>query len=192
MGTGLGMAIVKNLLERMNGTIDIKSKKDNGTTVNVTIPFEIARKTTSAKIADEDERSSLNGLHILLAEDNELNREIAVFVLEDENISVTQAVDGKEALDIFVKKPEYYFDAVLMDIMMPNMDGYQATNAIRNCGKKDAKTVPVIAMTANAFDDDRKKTQEAGMNAYLTKPLNVPELMKTIGTLCNRSVTDNG
>ena len=192
MGTGLGMAIVKNLLERMNGTIDIKSKKDNGTTVNVTIPFEIARKTTSAKIADEDERSSLNGLHILLAEDNELNREIAVFVLEDENISVTQAVDGKEALDIFVKKPEYYFDAVLMDIMMPNMDGYQATNAIRNCGKKDAKTVPVIAMTANAFDDDRKKTQEAGMNAHLTKPLNVPELMKTIGTLCNRSERDNG
>ena len=191
MGTGLGMAIVKNLLERMNGTIDIKSKKENGTTVNVTIPFEIAQEMSACETTDRDDRSSLNGLRILLAEDNELNREIAAFVLEDENISVTQAVDGKEALAIFEEKPEYYFDAVLMDIMMPNMDGYQATNAIRNCGKKDAKTVPVIAMTANAFDDDRKKTQEAGMNAHLTKPLNVPELMKTIGTLCNRSVTDN-
>lgn len=183
MGTGLGMAIVKNLLERMNGTIDIKSKKGIGTTINVTIPFEIAKEMTVEKTSEEDSRRSLNGLHILLAEDNELNREIAAFVLEDEKISVTQAVDGKEALDIFKKKPEYYFDAVLMDIMMPNMDGYQAAQAIRNCGKKDAKTVPVIAMTANAFEDDRRKTKEAGMNAHLTKPLNVPELMKTIGTL---------
>ena len=121
-----------------------------------------------------------------------MNREITAFVLKDENISVTQAVDGREAVTIFEKKPEYYSDAVLMDIMMPNMDGYQATQAIRNCGKKDAKTVPVIAMTANAFDDDKKKAQEAGMNAHLIKPLNVSELMKTIGTLCNRSVTDNG
>ena len=190
MGTGLGMAIVKNLLERMNGTIDIRSKKGYGTTINVTIPCETAHtqeETAAEESVNEENRSDLEGLHILLAEDNELNREIAAFVLEDEKISVTQAVDGKEALDIFKKKPEYYFDAVLMDIMMPNMDGYQAAEAIRNCGKKDAKTVPVIAMTANAFEDDRKKTKEAGMNAHLTKPLNVPELMKTIGFLCNRN-----
>ena len=186
MGTGLGMAIVKDLLERMNGTIDIKSREGKGTTINVTIPFEIAKKMTVKKTPDEDDRSSLNGLHILLAEDNDLNREIASFILEDEKISVTQAVDGKEALAIFEKKPEYYFDAILMDIMMPNMDGYQTTESIRNSGKKDAKTVPVIAMTANAFEDDRRKTKKAGMNAHLTKPLNVPKLMKTIETLCSR------
>ena len=187
MGTGLGMAIVKNLLERMDGTIAIESRKGQGTTINVTIPFAIAEEAPAAETASEDDRSCLEGLHILLAEDNELNREIAAFVLEDEKIFVTQAVDGKEAVNIFKKKPEYYFDAVLMDIMMPNMDGYQAAKTIRNCEKKDAKTIPVIAMTANAFEDDRKKTKEAGMNAHLTKPLNVPELMKTIRFLCNRS-----
>ena len=155
------------------------------------IPFEIARGTTVEKLPVEDGRSNLKGLHILLAEDNELNREIAAFVLEDEKISVTQAVNGEEALTIFENKPAYYFDAILMDIMMPEMDGYQATEAIRNCEKKDAKTVPIIAMTANAFEDDRRRTKEAGMNAHLTKPLNVPELMKTIGILCNRSAKDN-
>ena len=187
-GSGLGMAIVKNLLERMNGTIEIDSKEGVGTTMNVVIPFEIVQETEPEEIPEKSSGNNLNGLHILLAEDNELNREIATFVLEEEKIVVTQAVDGQHALSLFQKKPEYYYDAVLMDIMMPNMDGYQATKAIRNCKRKDAGTIPIIAMTANAFEEDKRKAKAAGMNAHLAKPLNVPELMDTIGELCKRKI----
>ena len=183
-GTGLGMAIVKELLERMGGTIQIDSVENQGTTIHVVIPFEIAEESAAVQEMSELPKESLSGCRILLAEDNELNREIAVFLLKDEGISVTEAEEGQQAVECFMKMPEGYYDAVLMDIMMPVMDGYQAARAIRGSGKKDAEMIPIIAMTANTFAEDKRKTMEAGMDAHLSKPLNVPELMDTIRKFC--------
>ena len=183
-GTGLGMAIVKELIDRMGGTIQIDSVENQGTSIRVVIPFEIAEEPVAVQEISELPKEKLSGCRILLAEDNELNREIAVFLLKDEGISVTEVEDGQQALECYLKMPEGYYDAVLMDIMMPAMDGYQATRAIRGSGKKDAETIPIIAMTANAFAEDKRKTMEAGMDAHLSKPLNVPELMETIRKFC--------
>ena len=183
-GTGLGMAIVKELLERMGGTIQIDSVENQGTTIHVVIPFEIAEEPAAVQEMSELPKGNLSGRRILLVEDNELNREIAAFLLKDEGISVTEAEDGQQAVECFLKMPEGYYDAVLMDIMMPVMDGYQATRAIRGSGKKDAEMIPIIAMTANAFAEDKRKTMEAGMDAHLSKPINVPELMDTIRKFC--------
>ena len=183
-GTGLGMAIVKELLERMGGTIQIDSVENQGTTIHVVIPFEIAEEPAAVQEMSELPKENLSGRRILLVEDNELNREIAAFLLKDEGISVTEAEDGQQAVECFLKMPEGYYDAVLMDIMMPVMDGYQATRAIRGSGKKDAEMIPIIAMTANAFAEDKRKTMEAGMDAHLSKPINVPELMDTIRKFC--------
>ncbi|MBD8931963.1 MAG: response regulator [Ruminococcus sp.] len=183
-GTGLGMAIVKELLERMDGTIQIDSVENQGTTIHVVIPFEIAEEPAVVQEMSELPKGNLSGCRILLAEDNELNREIAAFLLKDEGISVTEAEDGQQAVECFLKMPEGYYDAVLMDIMMPVMDGYQAARAIRGSGKKDAEMIPIIAITANAFAEDKRKTMEAGMDAHLSKPLNVKELMDTIRKFC--------
>ena len=183
-GTGLGMAIVKELLERMGGTIQIDSVENQGTTIHVVIPFEIAEESAAVQEMSELPKENLSGRRILLVEDNELNREIAAFLLKDEGISVTEAEDGQQAVECFLKMPEGYYDAVLMDIMMPVMDGYQAARAIRGSGKKDAEMIPIIAITANAFAEDKRKTMEAGMDAHLSKPLNVKELMDTIRKFC--------
>ena len=183
-GTGLGMAIVKELLDRMGGTIQIDSVENQGTTIHVVIPFEIAEEPAVVQKMSELPKGNLSGCRILLAEDNELNREIAAFLLKDEGISVTEAEDGQQAVECFLKMPEGYYDAVLMDIMMPVMDGYQAARAIRGSGKKDAEIIPIIAITANAFAEDKRKTMEAGMDAHLSKPLNVQELMDTIRKFC--------
>lgn len=183
-GTGLGMAIVKEILDRMGGTIQIDSVENQGTSIHVVIPFEIAEEPAAVQEMSELPRENLSGYRILLAEDNELNREIAVFLLKDEGISVTEAEDGQQAVECFLKMPEGYYDAVLMDIMMPVMDGYQAARAIRGSGKKDAEKIPIIAMIANTFAEDKRKTMEAGMDAHLSKPLNVPELMDTIRKFC--------
>ena len=183
-GTGLGMAIVKELLDRMDGTIQIDSVENQGTFIHVVIPFEIAEEPAVVQEMSELPKENLSGCRILLAEDNELNREIAAFLLKDEGISVTEAEDGQQAVECFLKMPEGYYDAVLMDIMMPVMDGYQAARAIRGSGKKDAEMIPIIAMTANTFAEDKRKTMEAGMDAHLSKPLNVPELMDTIRKFC--------
>ena len=183
-GTGLGMAIVKELLERMGGTIQIDSVENQGTTIHVVIPFEIAEESAAVQEMSELPKENLSGCRILLVEDNELNREIAAFLLKDEGISVTEAEDGQQAVECFLKMPEGYYDAVLMDIMMPVMDGYQATREIRGSGKKDAEMIPIIAITANAFAEDKRKTMEAGMDAHLSKPINVPELMDTIRKFC--------
>ncbi len=181
MGTGLGMAIVKNLVDRMNGTIQIESKEVVGTTISVRLPFKIANSgITKDKIQKQLPENQKNDIRVLLVEDNELNREIARFLLEDEGMKVIEAVNGQQAFSLFKEKPEHFFDVILMDIMMPLMDGYEATRAIRNCGKKDAKTIPIIAMTANAFDDDRKKSKAAGMNAHMSKPLDTKLLIETI------------
>lgn len=185
MGTGLGMAIVKKLLERMNGNIHIDSTVGVGTTVNVTLPLEIGEKKQDNPV-EEIVPEVRKGLQILLAEDNELNWEIATFILEDEGMEVEEAVDGKQAVSLLLKWPEHYLDAILMDIMMPEMDGYEATHAIRESGRKDSGSIPIIAMTANAFDEDRKKSIEAGMNAHMAKPLDAKKLIKTIKEFCSQ------
>ena len=191
MGTGLGMSIVKNLLDKMGGTIQIDSEEGVGTSVNVIIPFEISQNVGEEK-TEKTVQNNLKGKRVLLAEDNELNREIAVFILEDAGMSVTEAMDGRQAVKIFMNHPEGFFDIVLMDIMMPVMDGYQATNAIRSCERADAKIIPIIAMTANAFADDRKRSKEAGMNAHISKPIEIPNLLNTIDGLCNNATKLTG
>ena len=190
MGAGLGMAIVKTLLERMHGAIRIESKVDVGTTVYVTLPFAIVEQVP-VKDAPKKPKGSLRGMHILLAENDELNREIAAFILKDTGAIVTEAANGREALALFTAKPPHYFDVVLMDIPMPEMDGCAATRAIRHCGKPDAETIPILAMTANAFDDDRQKSLSAGMNDYLSKPLDIPKLTDAIQKF-RTTPTDNG
>lgn len=190
MGAGLGMAIVKTLLERMHGAIRIESEVDVGTTVYVTLPFTIAEQVP-VKAAPKKPKGSLRGMHILLAEDDELNREIAAFILKDTGAIVTEAANGREAFALFAEKPTHYFDVVLMDILMPEMDGYAATRAIRHCGKPDAETIPILAMTASAFDDDRQKSLSAGMNDHLSKPLDIPKLTEAIQKF-RSNPTDNG
>ena len=166
-GTGLGMAIVKELLDRMDGTIQIDSVENQGTFIHVVIPFEIAEEPAVVQEMSELPKENLSGCRILLAEDNELNREIAAFLLKDEGISVTEAEDGQQAVELFKEKPAGTFDAILMDLMMPVMDGYTATRKIRELERSDAKTVPIIAMTANAFQEDAEKCIAVGMNAHL-------------------------
>lgn len=191
MGAGLGMAIVKSLLERMHGTIRIDSKVNVGTSVYVELPFTIA-EMAPAKEATKKQQCLLRGMHILLVEDDELNREIAAFILKDEGACVTEAADGQQAVTLFKEKPSHYFDAILMDILMPKMNGYTATRAIRACGKQDAATIPILAMTANAFDDDRKKSLAAGMNDHLSKPLDIQKLTDAIQRFRNAPTNNDG
>lgn len=184
-GSGLGMAIVKNLLDRMGGTIDIQSEEGVGTAVVVTLPFEVA-ESVEPRPAVKPDRSSLEGARVLLAEDNELNREIAAFFMTDAGVEVIETADGRQAVTQYLKKPAGYFDAIVMDILMPEMDGYEATRTIRACGKADATTVPIIAMTAYAFDDDRLKSAEAGMNMHLAKPMDSDTLLDAVASLIRR------
>ena len=180
-GTGLGMAITKSLVEKMGGTIECRSKLGEGTTYCITIPFAIDSSTaprveeTAALPAATPE-----GMHVLLAEDNELNIEIAVFVLENAGVTVTKAVNGQDALDQFAASAPGTFDAIIMDVMMPVMDGYQATRAIRQLDRPDAGSIPILAMTANAFVEDRRRAYEAGMNEHLTKPLEPEVVLRTL------------
>ena len=175
------LAIVKNLLDKMGGTIDFSSEKDVGTTYRITIPFRIdSQMSDFSETETAFEEISLSGNHVLLAEDNILNLEIAEFILEDAGATVTTARNGEEALHLFMEASPYEYDIILMDIMMPVMDGYQATSAIRYSDRPDAKTIPILAMTANAFAEDRQKTYAAGMNEHLTKPLDTELVLKTV------------
>ena len=179
-GTGLGMAITKQFVDLMGGTITVQSEIDVGSTFVVELPLPID-KTERAIEGQEEELESLEGLRALLAEDNELNMEIATELLEDEGMQITPAVNGQIAVDLFRQNPPGTFDLVLMDIMMPEMDGLEATRNIRGTeGRPDAKTIPIIAMSANAFEEDIRKSMDAGMNAHLSKPINLEEVMKTI------------
>lgn len=183
-GTGLGMSIAKSLAEEMHGSIEVKSEENKGSTFIITLPFEIADKKEIIEKKEAVKKADITGLHLLLAEDNDLNAEIAQVQLEEAGAKVTLVRDGKEALDLFVDQTEGTFDAILMDIMMPVMDGLTATREIRALNRTDAKTIPIIAMSANAFEEDAKKSLEAGMNAHLAKPLRMDRLIATIAELC--------
>lgn len=183
-GTGMGMPIVKSLIELMGGTIEISSEVGVGSTFNVQIPLDIDKDPQARERADEQADScSLAGMNVLLAEDNELNAEIAQALLESEGIVVTRAADGNEAVDLYVGRPAGSFDAILMDIMMPDMDGYEATRAIRLSEKVDAADIPIIALTANAFAEDAKAAHDTGMNAHLSKPLDFNKLKNILARI---------
>ena len=181
MGTGLGLSIAKQLTEMMGGTIELESQLNVGTTFTIIIPFEI---DASYEEREEEKREisekELSGVKVLLAEDNELNMEIAVFILEKYGMEVVPARNGKEAADIFADSEEGEFQVILMDVMMPVMDGLTATREIRALPRKDAGTVPIFAMTANAFADDIRQSKEAGMNEHLSKPLDEKDMMRVI------------
>ena len=182
-GTGLGMSIAKNLVEKMGGSISFESEEGAGTTFVIRIPFKIDPDADKREEQRNVSEKSIKGLHILLAEDNELNMEIAEFVLQNEGAEVTKAWNGQETVERFRNSEPGEFDAILMDIMMPVMNGYEAAKKIRSLDREDAKTIPIIAMTANAFTEDRLKAKEAGMNEHIVKPLDVELLIKVIHKL---------
>ena len=180
-GVGLGMAIVKKYVDMMGGTISVQSKKHEGTTFTVDIPLEITDKECNKSDTGFSEKVNLTGVNVLLAEDNELNAEIAAVQLEEFGMNVERAVDGKNAVEIFRNHPEGTFDVILMDIMMPEMNGYEAAKAIRAMNDRpDGKNIPIIAMTANSFAEDVQASLDAGMNAHLSKPIVIEEVIKTI------------
>lgn len=179
-GTGLGMSISKSLVDAMGGTICFDSKQGVGTTFYITLPFRICDAPQAAEPQETQAAVSLSGMRLLLTEDNELNMEVAAFLLENSGAIVIKAWNGKEALDIFAASPRDSFDVILMDVMMPVMDGYEAAAAIRELPRADAQTTAIIAMTANAFAEDRQKAYESGMNEHLAKPLDKEKLLRTI------------
>ena len=180
-GAGLGMAIVKKYVDMMGGTISVQSKKHEGTTFTVDIPLEITDKECNKSDTGFSEKVNLTGVKVLLAEDNELNAEITTVQLEEFGMNVERAVDGKNAVEIFRNHPEGTFDVILMDIMMPEMNGYEAAKAIRAMNDRpDGKNIPIIAMTANSFAEDVQASLDAGMNAHLSKPIVIEEVIKTI------------
>jgi len=182
-GTGLGMPITKKLVEKMGGTISFESKEGIGTTFLIRIPFRIDTDRKDRTEAEEKTETSIQGLHVLLTEDNELNMEIAEFVLQNEGTVVTKAWNGQEAVEIFRKSSPGEFDVILMDIMMPVMNGYEAAKMIRSLDREDAKVIPIIAMTANAFIEDRMRAKEAGMDEHIAKPVDRKLLVKVINEL---------
>lgn len=180
-GTGLGMAITKKYVDMMGGSIAVESKKGVGATFTVEIPLELPEQVIPSEQKQHLHRD-LTGIHVLMAEDNDLNAELATIMLEDAGMTVTRASDGKEVVDLFKNNPRGTYDLILMDIMMPNMDGHQAAKAIRALGieRSDAVTIPIIALSANAFIDDIQESLDSGMNDHISKPINIEELIDTI------------
>lgn len=180
-GTGLGMAITKKYVDMMGGSIAVESKKGVGSTFTVEIPMELTEQVIPSEQKQHLHRD-LTGIHVLMAEDNDLNAELATIMLEDAGMTVTRASDGKEVVDLFKNNPRGTYDLILMDIMMPNMDGHQAAKAIRALGieRSDAVTIPIIALSANAFIDDIQESLDSGMNDHISKPINIEELIDTI------------
>lgn len=179
MGTGLGMSIVQQLVEQMGGTISVESKLGEGSRFTVVLPFELDRDATAAA-ASTQTSSDISGARLLVAEDNELNMEIAIFLLHDSGAQTVPVQNGRQALAAFRDSEPGGFDAILMDVMMPEMDGLEAAKAIRALDRPDAKAIPIIAMTANVFKEDREKCLAAGMNAHLSKPLDAETMKRTI------------
>lgn len=180
-GSGMGMAIVKMLVDRMDGTIEVCSEPGAGSRFIVTLPFDICHEVHPAAPDEQPDLTSfVRGRNILLVEDNELNMEIARCILEDAGMNVTMAADGAMAYDIYMSSATGTFDAILMDIMMPNLDGYGATMLIRRSGREDALSIPIVAMTANAFESDKRDAIGAGMNAHVAKPIDVDKLIRLL------------
>ena len=177
------MPITKKLVEKMGGTITFKSEEGAGSTFVIQVPFKIDLDTDKSKEQKDLSEKTIKGLHILLAEDNELNMEIAEFMFQNEGTEVTKAWNGQEAVELFEKSRPGEFDVILMDIMMPVMNGYEATKMIRSLDREDAKVIPIIAMTANAFTEDRLRAKEAGMNEHIAKPVDANLLVKIIHKL---------
>ena len=191
VGTGLGMPITKKLVEKMNGTISFESKEGTGTTFVIRIPFKIDMEADKCEEQEDVSEKSIKVLHILLAEDNELNMEIAECMLQKEGADVTKAWNGLEAVEIFRKSIDGEFDVILMDIMMPVMNGYEATKLIRSLDREDARKIPIVAMTANAFTEDRMRAKEAGMDEHISKPFDVKLLLKVIHKLTENRQKEN-
>ena len=180
-GTGLGMAIAKQYVNLMGGKIEVSSRQGIGSTFTVEIPLLIAEQVLTEKEENLRKDMDLQGLHVLLAEDNDLNAEIAVVLLEEKGMVVTRTVDGKSALTQFCNTAPGTFDLILMDIMMPEMNGYESTKAIRNLpDRPDGKKIPIIAMTANAFAEDVQAALNAGMNDHVAKPVDMEILISVI------------
>ena len=189
-GTGLGMTIVHQYVEMMHGTISVKSRKNEGTTISICIPLKLAETEIPVEKTSSVFTNSLEGLHCLLVEDNDLNAEIAQILLEEQGMTVTRTENGRQAVDKFSKEPEDTFNLILMDIMMSVMNGLDASKAIRALNRPDAKTIPIITLTANAFKEDAQKCMEAGMNAHLAKPLNISEVISTIAHFTQKNTED--
>ena len=186
-GTGLGMPITKSLVEKMGGTISFESEQGVGTTFYIELPFQIDHNIKHEELKTKEiKKASIKGVNVLLVEDNELNMEIAEFVLESAGANVIKAFNGKEALEIFKESKLGEIDIILMDVMMPVMDGLEAARYIRWSNKENARDIPIIAMTANAFTEDRRRVLEAGMNEHLAKPLESEVLIKTIANYCGK------
>lgn len=181
-GTGLGMGIVKKLVDLMDGTIDIKSRLGEGTTVTVRIPCRTASyEDTQPKRAEtRNDKNILEGKHILLAEDNDLNSEIAIALLSEKGLIVDRAADGVKCIEMLEKAPDGYYSLILMDIQMPILDGYDTTTTIRRLSDTAKSSIPIIAMTANAFAEDRKKALSVGMNDHVAKPIDMNILIPTL------------
>lgn len=179
-GTGLGMSITKSLVDKIGGTIGVESKQGVGTTYTITLPFAIDNTATEEPEQQQTDLTVLRGRQVLLAEDNALNMEIMEFLLNDVGIKVTKAADGQQAVEAFAASPVGGFDAILMDVMMPVRDGHEATRAIRAMDRPDAKSIPIFAMTANAFAEDRLKALQAGMNEHLSKPIDPDALYRLL------------
>ena len=194
-GTGLGMPIVKKLVDLMEGTIEVEGKVGRGTRITVTLPHRIAQEEETQSCKEKAKRYDENGFRgkrILLAEDNELNAEIAITILEEAGFVVEHAEDGIICVDMMEKAEAGYYDLILMDIQMPNMDGYKAAQTIRKLSDPQKANITIVAMTANAFDEDKKNAYKAGMNWHIAKPIKVDELMSALTEILKEQMETRG